>query len=131
MEKFPFTTVGVEAFNLYRASLNQTEINIMAAAIQANFKSWLMSEFELSVEQVEYLNSLPTNVIEFLTFQCYFAVAYNLPMILIKPESRRLKDDPTEGSKLLKPKSMIDVEQNPEEGFDVSGELIVEISYEE
>jgi hypothetical protein len=58
--------------------LNDTLLHAEANLIRLDFNDWLEDNFDLTVDQSDYLDGLPTDFMGFLADMCYIAVKNRL-----------------------------------------------------
>ena len=124
MQKQPFTQAGFVALQAQLYQLNDTLLQLEADAIALNFEHWFFNHFEVSLNQLSFLNEISPKALSFVAKQTSFAVANRLPVSLAKDAE---EDDKT--GKVIKPKSSFTVTAGSDGNMVVEGELLFQIYY--
>lgn len=124
MQKQPFTQAGFVALQAQLYQLNDTLLQLEADAIALNFEHWFFNHFEVSLNQLSFLNEISPKALSFIAKQTSFAVANRLPVSLAKDAE---EDDKT--GKVIKPKSSFTVTAGSDGNMVVEGELLIQIYY--
>lgn len=84
---YPLTSRGVSELleNLY--SLPDSDLKLQAIEIKTNFRSWVEKNFSLSQGQINYLNSLPDDSVQYFGDQCWFCFIHRLNITLDYPSA--------------------------------------------
>lgn len=132
MEKQPFTEAGTKALQQQLYSLNNAELKRQAQSIQTNIKAWAIEHFELNIKQLEYLNSINQQSIDFLAGQTSYAVGNRLPVTLIKKgdDDNGDDDDGDDLGKLFDIKSNLTALSGGDGDFVAGGELTMVVTYQ-
>ncbi|RYY17103.1 MAG: hypothetical protein EOO04_25920 [Chitinophagaceae bacterium] len=133
MTKYPFTQAGCLELQEELYELTNVELGAEADSLRENFTFWVEAHFVLAPSQVAYLNSLNSHLIEFMAYNGALAIANRLPINLVKPTSRSAagdpEPDPEDDEKLIRPKSRIASTGNNQGGYEITGDLEIEILY--
>ena len=82
---YPLTSRGVSELleNLY--ALPDNDLELQAIEIKTNFRSWVEKNFSLSQGQINYLNAMPDNSVQYFGDQCWFCFIHRLNITLDYP----------------------------------------------
>ena len=127
MSKFTFSNDGFQAMQQELYQLSNSELWQVTIAVASNFNSWMAQNFELTQSQIVFIESQSPKMTAHLGTQTAFFMSNRLPIILVKPENKI--NALMRGSKLIRPKSKVDVSSEGEDGFEIDGLLEIEISY--
>lgn len=127
MEKFPFSNAGFQALQQKLYALANADLQTTANTVFNHFNKWLCETFELTPSQVGFIESLNPKMTTLLSSQTAMAMVNRLPINLIKPESQM--NTLLRGSKLIRPEAKVAASSEGEDGFEIEGNLNIEISY--
>ncbi|RYF19636.1 MAG: hypothetical protein EOO42_14005 [Flavobacteriales bacterium] len=127
MEKFPFSNAGFQALQQQLYLLNDADLQATANTVFNHFNNWMFENFELSASQVGFIESLNPKMTTLLASQTAMAMVNRLPINLIKPDSQM--NTLLRGSKLIRPEAKVAASSEGEEGFEMEGNLNIEITY--
>lgn len=125
MQKQPFTQAGFTALQSQLYQLNDTLLQLEAKAIALNFEHWFFNHFDVSLNQLSFLNEISPEALSFIAKQTSFAVANRLPITLAKEEEE--EDDKI--GKVIKPKSTFTVTADASGNMVAEGDLLIQIYY--
>ena len=82
---YPLNSLGVAEMlkNLY--ALPDRDLAMQSLEIRTNFRKWVMDNFNLSTSQIDYLNSLPNDSVQYFGDQCSFCFIHRLNITLDYP----------------------------------------------
>jgi len=83
-QKFPFTPEGVDDMLSTLYAEDDAVIETEAVAVEQNFNPWMEDNFELTSEQVDYMNSLGPIFSEQTGLHLAHAFRHRLPVTLTK-----------------------------------------------
>lgn len=86
--KFPFTAIGVVQWQQWLDGLSPVQRNEEAIRVEQGLYAFVPRRFTLDAEQVAFLDSLPTALCALWATQIAYAIREQIPISLIKPESR-------------------------------------------
>lgn len=84
--QFDFTPAGVVQYNAWLAGLSQPDRQAEAALPLGGLAEFLDTRFILTEEQLAYAEDLPDGITYLWERQIAYAIDYQLPLELIKPE---------------------------------------------
>lgn len=90
MNKFPFTTEGVQQANLHFYKLSDAELWAVVQEVQSNFTVWITSTFDIQGEDLDCLKSFNAHCNFILGNQLAVTMSLRLPFRL---ERRALPPD--------------------------------------
>ncbi|RZF60245.1 hypothetical protein [Sphingobacterium corticibacterium] len=116
-KKYPFTPIGVgeKITDLYISPL--PEIEAEAVAVSSNFCGWLTNNFDLSAEQISYLQSLGEDFATENGNDLAFAFRNRLAVTLTKG------DISVRTSKFIRKEKSVSTVSEPEKETVVSGDI--------
>ncbi|SOD13904.1 hypothetical protein [Pedobacter xixiisoli] len=124
MQKQPFDETGLQSLLQALYALTDQQLNEEAAALKLQPKLWINGHFELTSEQLDYLDQMPAPISHFLGEQGSFAIGNRLPIVLHKEG-----DTPGDEDKLFKPKSNLTIETDSQGHISVGGSMSIDITY--
>ncbi len=124
MHKYPFTPIGVAALFQQLYKLDDAALLIEADEISDDLIDWSVRHFEFTNRQIEFLETVNTEFINFVSAQASVAVSNRLSIILNKPDTSGLRE-----TKLIRSESNLTTTALPDGSVEANGELIIEISY--
>jgi len=81
MEKQPLTPTGVQAFLDELYALPDEQLQQEAQALALDFSGWLSSHFELTADQIEFIDDeLSASFISFVSSRVPFVMEHRLPI---------------------------------------------------
>jgi len=87
MKKMPFTQEGLDKKREELYSLPENEFRSQLKEIQHNTDSWVKDNFTLNEEQIDYLNSMPKEILSEIGLSTAIAIDYKLKLTLTTPET--------------------------------------------
>lgn len=126
MHKQPFTPAGFRALQVQLYQLDDTLLQLEADAIAQHFEQWFFNHFDVSLNQLAFLNEIEPKALSFTAQQTSFAVANRLPVILEKEPEEEVED---KTGKVIKPQSRFTVTAGSDGNMVVEGELLIQIYY--
>lgn len=124
MQKQPFDEVGLQSLLQALYALNDQQLTEEAAALKLQPKLWINGHFDLTTDQLTYLDEMPAAIADFLGDQGSFAIQHRLPVTLTKDGDGSGDED-----KLFKPKSDLTIETANDGHITASGSMTIEITY--
>ena len=124
MEKFPLTTAGAAALIAKLYALPDAQLQIEALSAHANFGEWLLQKFQLETSQVAFLSGMSLPYLNYMGAQVAYAMLHRLPIQLLKPTQKGLRD-----TKLIETKADIVGSGDGNGNDSASGSVVFEISY--
>lgn len=85
MEKYPFTTSGVQQWQTELYAKPDAVVAVEAAAVSAGLTDWLPERFSLSPEQVTYLNAVDSGLATVWSTELAYAIINRISVVLDKP----------------------------------------------
>ncbi|MCP4054416.1 MAG: hypothetical protein GY739_15425 [Mesoflavibacter sp.] len=85
MKKMPFTQAGLDAKKEELYKLSESEFRAELKEIQNNTSNWVKNNFTLNVEQSDYLNSMPKEILAEIGLSTAIAIDYKLKLTLETP----------------------------------------------
>jgi len=82
---YPFTPQGVQDKLEELYALSDAALFVQAAAIEADFSSWIVSNFSLSPEQEVFLDDMNEEALNYFGSQCALCFRHRLPITLVYP----------------------------------------------
>lgn len=126
MTKFPFSNEGFQALQQNLYALSDPDLFAVSNRVFNHFNEWMAENFDLSPSQIDFLETLSPKMTNFLSAQTAMAIGNRLPVTLTKPDG---KSENLRGTKLIRPSSEASATSEGEEGFEVEGNLDIEIIY--
>jgi len=84
MAKVPLTSDGVRAKETELFALDQTALDAEAYALATDFRQWIDANFELTTEELDYLESANEEFIRLLSSIVFVGVRNRLPIGFVK-----------------------------------------------
>ena len=128
MEKQPFTPSGVLALQQWLYQLPQLEFDAEILAMETNFEIWSLAHLALDAQQLIFYNQLGSTAKNNLAYNVTLAAAYKKSIGLVQL-LQKSDDADSEEDKLFKPKSTLAVTSDSNGGYEVEGELEIEVTY--
>jgi len=125
MQKQPFTQSGLQDLLLDLYALSDSLLAEEAGALRHQPRLWINGHFDLTQDQLDYLQNMPTQLIQFIAEDGSFAISHRLPVTLSKGE----KGGDDEQDKLFKTNSSLNIQTNNEGNIIAGGQLGIEITY--
>ncbi len=126
MEKQPLQPAGLQQLLSHLYALPDPELLLKAAAIAADFKSWIAAHFVLSGNQLSFLASLDNRFIATAANTCSDFVTRRLPIVLVK---KAADDDKPRGKIITMAKQITSSDYQLLEYFETKETLTFTISY--
>lgn len=82
---YPFTPQGVQDKLEELYALSDPALFAQADAIEADFSSWIVSNFSLSTEQASFLDDINKEALNYFGSQCALCFRHRLPITLVYP----------------------------------------------
>ncbi|WLD24345.1 hypothetical protein NU10_02775 [Flavobacterium dauae] len=82
---YPFTPEGVQDKLDELYALSDPALFAQADAIEADFGSWIINNFSLSVEQQSFLDNMNDEALNYFGSQCALCFRHRRPITLIYP----------------------------------------------
>jgi len=124
MEKEPFTPEGLTALQSWLNGLASAQFDAEIAAMQQDFERWASRHLELSAEQSQFYEAMSATAKQNLAYLVTLAAAYKRNVSLVQEGPGEPSED-----KLFRPKSSLSVTTHQGGGYDVDGELVIEVRY--
>ncbi len=126
MPLFPFSPQGVQDLLTELYALPDPDLAIEGDAIASDFKSWIAANFDLTTEQLSYLDAMDDNATDYYGQQCSFCFGNRLEIVLDYAE----KPSNPSYSKWNTSTNSISVQADGTGQSKVSGELVFSLAYE-
>jgi hypothetical protein len=126
MKKFPFNEAGFIALQEELYQLSDDLLTAQAKQIETTFENWVMTNFELSQSQIDFMKNLDQRYLGFMASQTSFAVGNRLPVSLAKEDPPASTD---EQGKIVYTKSSLTASNAQPTGFVAGGDLLFMITY--
>src|SRR5690554_889841 len=84
MAKVPLTTDGVQMKATELFALDQLDLDVEAYALATDFREWIDTNFELSTDELEYLESADEDFIRMISSVVFVCVRNRLPIDFAK-----------------------------------------------
>lgn len=135
MNKYPFTSEGIDRLISYLYTLSPAELNQVIQQLLTNYISWIANYIELTPKQLEQLNALPASFLFSNQQQLALALQLRLPIRLDKQEAPASRPSGQEGvGKLHGVIFSIEAPQDEpveeQDAISETGELVYRIWYE-
>jgi len=140
MNKYPFTSSGLQSLLLFLYGLPDPALKDEADALALDFRAWMMLHFEFSATQILYLEQMEDVLAEYFGTVCGFYIAARWPIALIKDEqgaaaaeksgaAERSSDPPV--WKIVRSEDVLNPDAARSTGGspNVTGTLTIEITY--
>ena len=127
MSKFPLTTAGVQDLMNELYALPQSELQLEADAIGADFRLWVKNHFELSETQIVYLDGIDERWVNDAAEATKHFLENRLPIGFFKAQAKKSEDG--DRGKLLDLDKRSISSFSEEEGYLLSEKLTYTISY--
>jgi len=92
MKKFPFHQKGILAVQQQLYALTDKKLATEVFTIRKDFREWIKTKFDLSLDELDYLNKLNAHFIEYAAIKSSNFLAQRKPIqfsiIEFKPESQ-------------------------------------------
>ncbi len=125
MPQFPFSPQGVQDLLTELYALPDPDLAIQADAISSDFKTWIAENFDLTTEQISYLNAMDDNATDYYGQQCSFCFDNRLQILMNYSE----KPANPSYSKWNTSTNTISVQADGTGQSKVSGELVFSLTY--
>ena len=129
MEKQPLQPEGLENLLGQLYALPDPELLLKAAAIAADFRTWIASHFVLSTQQLNFLAALDNRFVASSAIYCSDFVQRRLPIVLLKTNPEEEEEDKPRGKIITFAKVSTGTDTQPEQHYEASETLTFTISY--
>lgn len=119
----PFTLDGANAKVKELYAMRDTDLQTQTKQIGADLRGWVISNFALDSKQLAYLNGIDSRFIDSAGPMIAVCMSYRLGITFIFPT----EPIPTDSSKLVIVKPGPLPSYNPKDGFQIQGDLVIEI----
>src|SRR5690606_26535081 len=85
--KVPFNQEGLDLKRQQLNELHSPEFKKQLCLIQYQTRNWIVDNFQLNPDQIDYIDSMPSEFLNYIGLQTAIAFDYNLDMILETPET--------------------------------------------
>lgn len=127
MSKFPLTTAGVQDLMNELYALPQSELQLEADAVGADFRLWVKNHFELSETQIVHLDGIDERWVNDAAESTKHFLENRLPIGFFKEQAKKSEDG--DRGKLLDLDKRNISSFSEEEGYLLSEKLTYTISY--
>lgn len=80
MKKFKFHQKGLTELQQLLYALPDTKLALEVMALRTDFKEWIKTKFELSVDDLNFLNQLSVHFIEYAAIKASNCLAKRMPV---------------------------------------------------
>lgn len=129
MEKQPLQPEGLQHLLAQLYALPDTALLLEAAAIAADFRTWITNHFVLSTQQLIFLAALDNRFVASSANYCSDFVQRRLPIVLLKTPPDEEEEEKPRGKIITFAKVTTGADEQPQQRYEASETLTFTISY--